>query len=71
MAWQQQVLEVNKTALSETRIYTQVLSETLEPNEVILAVDRLAMTSNNISYAVAGELLDYWGFFPAEDGWGR
>lgn len=71
MAWQQQVLEVNKTALSETRIYTQVLSETLEPNEVILAVDRLAMTSNNISYAVAGDTLDYWGFFPAEDGWGR
>lgn len=71
MAWQQQVLEVNKTALAETRIYTREISEKLEPNEVVLEVDRLAMTSNNISYAVAGDLLDYWGFFPAGDGWGR
>ena len=71
MAWQQQVLEVNKTALSETRIYTHEISETLEPNEVVLAVDRLAMTSNNVSYAVAGDMLDYWGFFPTEAGWGR
>ena len=71
MAWQQQVLEVNKGNLAETRMYTLVISETLEPNEVVLAVDRLAMTSNNISYAVAGEMLDYWGFFPTDAGWGR
>jgi NADPH:quinone reductase-like Zn-dependent oxidoreductase len=71
MAWQQQVLEVNKTALAETRIYTREISDTLEPDEVVFEVDRLAMTSNNISYAVAGDMLDYWGFFPTDAGWGR
>jgi hypothetical protein len=34
-------------------------------------VDRFAFTANNISYALAGDMLDYWGFFPAEEGWGR
>jgi hypothetical protein len=35
-------------------------------------VDRFAFTSNNISYAQAGDMLGYWKFFPAaEEGWGR
>jgi len=49
---------------SETRI-------PLESNQVRFSVDRFALTSNNISYAAAGDMLDYWSFFPAEDGWGR
>ncbi len=36
-----------------------------------MAVERFAVTTNNISYAVAGDMLDYWGFFPAEAPWGR
>jgi hypothetical protein len=38
---------------------------------VLLGLDRFALTSNNITYAAAGDMLDYWGFFPAEEGWGR
>jgi hypothetical protein len=34
-------------------------------------VDRFAFTANNISYALAGESLRYWDFFPAPEGWGR
>jgi hypothetical protein len=29
------------------------------------------LTSNNITYATFGEVMSYWSFFPAEDGWGR
>src|SRR5207247_10981283 len=36
-----------------------------------LPVDYFAFTANNITYAVAGDLLSYWNFFPAESGWGR
>ena len=43
----------------------------LAADEVRLTLDRFALTSNNISYALSGDFLDYWGFFPAEDGWGR
>lgn len=39
--------------------------------EVILAVDRFALTVNNITYAAFGDALGYWGFFPTGiDGWG-
>ena len=39
--------------------------------EVVLRVDRFALTANNVTYAVFGDAMRYWGFFPAEDGWGR
>jgi len=35
--------------------------------EVLLRVDRLALTSNNVTYAVLGEALRYWQFFPTGD----
>jgi hypothetical protein len=39
---------------------------------VLFRVDRFAFTANNISYAMAGDMLRYWDFFPAaEEGWGR
>jgi hypothetical protein len=38
---------------------------------VLFRVDRFAFTANNISYALAGDMLGYWRFFPAPDGWGR
>ena len=35
-------------------------------------VDRFALTANNVTYGVMGDLLSYWEFFPAGDrGWGR
>jgi hypothetical protein len=44
----------------------------LEDGQALLRVDRFALTANNVTYALAGDLLDYWGFFPAgEPGMGR
>jgi hypothetical protein len=37
---------------------------------VLVAVDKFALTANNVSYATSGETLGYWDFFPAEEGWG-
>ncbi len=39
--------------------------------EALLRVERFALTTNNISYAVLGDELGYWGLFPADDPWGR
>ncbi len=39
--------------------------------EAIIRVDRFALTANNITYGVAGDLIGYWNFFPAPEGWGR
>jgi len=43
----------------------------LADSQVLFRVDRFAFTANNISYALAGESLRYWDFFPAPEGWGR
>ena len=39
--------------------------------EVLLAVERFGFTANNITYAVLGDMLRYWEFFPREEGWGQ
>jgi NADPH:quinone reductase-like Zn-dependent oxidoreductase len=63
--------EVRKDDWQVTRVVTEELDTDLRENEVLLRVDRLALTANNISYAATGDRLGYWGFFPAEEGWGR
>jgi hypothetical protein len=62
--------QVRRDDLRTTR-WTTVASPPLEDGEVRLAVDRFAFTANNITYAVTGDMLHYWKFFPAPDGWGR
>lgn len=65
-------LEVRRDNWSKTRVVTEEFDGELAENEVLLAVDRQALTANNISYATAGDSLAYWKFFPAADaGWGR
>jgi hypothetical protein len=41
------------------------------PDQALLRVDSFGLTANNVTYAVMGEAMSYWSFFPAEDGWGR
>jgi hypothetical protein len=43
----------------------------LSAGQVLFRVDRFAFTANNISYALSGDMIGYWRFFPAPDGWGR
>jgi len=43
----------------------------LAPGEALLRVARFALTSNNVTYAVVGDAVGYWNFFPAPEGWGR
>lgn len=66
-------LQTDKTALGRTRIVT---TRPAPPRlgEALLKIDRLAVTSNNITYAAFGDVphLRYWSFFPtAEEGWGH
>jgi Protein of unknown function (DUF2855) len=43
----------------------------IEPGQALLRVESFGLTANNVTYAVMGEAMSYWDFFPAEDGWGR
>ncbi len=43
----------------------------LAEGEALLQVERFALTTNTVSYAVLGDELGYWRLFPADGGWGR
>jgi hypothetical protein len=61
---------VQRDNLADTRLAdAEALSAAA--GEAIIRVDRFALTANNITYGVAGDLIGYWKFFPAEGGWGR
>lgn len=65
-------LEVERGDINHTRIVEDPLPEILADGEVLLAVDRFALTANNITYWSIGESLGYWRFFPTDDDtWGR
>ena len=66
-----QVFEVNKKHLLETHFRDIKIDTTLATDEVVLKIDKFALTANNISYAIAGDTLGYWQFFPSEQSWGR
>ena len=63
--------EVRRDGLDSFRVVAAPLPDTLGKDQVLLRIERFALTANNITYAVTGDMLDYWGFFPTEDGWGR
>ena len=60
------VFEVNKLDLKKTRIEPLAIQQTRVKNEVILNVDKFALTANNISYGITGDTLGYWRFFPPQ-----
>jgi hypothetical protein len=65
-----QCFEVNRNDFRETRTVEWDRAD-LAPGQLRLDVERFAFTANNISYALSGDMLDYWGFFPTEAPWGR
>ena len=67
--------QVNKTNLDSTRIVTSDAElPSVSAGEILVRVQKFGFSANNITYAVAGDQLGYWQFFPpmGEDaeGWG-
>ncbi|QNQ09716.1 DUF2855 family protein [Sphingomonas alpina] len=60
---------VRKDALEQTAINETIAPEPKD-GEVLLAIEAFALTANNVTYAVVGEQVKYWYFFPAPEGWG-
>lgn len=72
MAAAMQDFLVRRSALRETRVVPAQLAP--GAGEVLLAIDKFAFTANNVTYAVFGDAMQYWNFFPApaeQAGWGR
>ncbi|HEX4016306.1 MAG TPA: DUF2855 family protein, partial [Frankiaceae bacterium] len=62
-------LMVSRENLSET-VLTAQAEIPLNEGQALLAVRRVGMTANNVTYAVLGESFRYWDFFPAGPGLG-
>jgi hypothetical protein len=61
---------VKRDELRECRV-AESESPAVGPGQALLRVDSFGLTANNVTYAVMGEAMSYWDFFPAGDGWGR
>jgi hypothetical protein len=62
--------QVRRDDLRQTR-FTE--AERLEPGpgEAVLDLETFGLTSNNVTYGLMGDVMSYWKFFPADEGWGR
>ncbi len=63
-------VEVDRTDVTKTRIVPSPVPALAEGG-VRFQVERFALTANTTTYALFGDMLGYWGFFPTEAGWGR
>ncbi len=61
---------VNKKEWSQHR-FEEPAAPAVGDGQVLFRIDRFALTANNISYALSGDMIGYWRFFLAPEGWGR
>jgi hypothetical protein len=68
-----QSFEVDRTDLSSTQFLDipDIDSLVLNEKQAVITVDKFALTANNITYGVAGDMIGYWKFFPSAGDWGR
>ena len=62
-------LEISTDDLREVRATRQEVHD-IGPGQVLLKIERFALSANNITYARLGASLGYWQFYPADTGWG-
>ena len=60
---------VRRDALDQIAVNETLLGEPGD-GEVLLEIEGFAVTANNVTYAVVGDQLGYWNFFPAPESWG-
>lgn len=60
---------VNRDDYAETEVVSHDVP-TIAEGEVLLKVDRVGLTANNATYAVFGDVIGYWNYFPAPEGRG-
>lgn len=65
-------LQTQRNAINQTRLATAGQALPLADGEVLLKLDRVAITTNNLTYAALGDAMQYWDFFPTGDAdWGH
>lgn len=60
---------VDRDDISKSRVQERPFPK-LGDGDVLLEVERFGLSANNITYAVLGDAMGYWKFFPTTDGLG-
>lgn len=63
-------LWVNRRDYRETKI-VESPGRAITDGEIRVRIEKFGLTSNNVSYAVSGDMIGYWKYYPAEDPWGK
>lgn len=64
-------LLINQTDITQSQI-ADAPPRALQPGEARVAIQRFALTANNVTYAATGFVIGYWKFFPTGiDGMGQ
>jgi hypothetical protein len=64
-------LEIHRTQFGQTAQVSLARTDLAE-GQARLAIRRFSLTANNVTYAVFGDMMAYWSFFPAHgEGFGR
>ncbi|GLZ35250.1 hypothetical protein Lesp02_74370 [Lentzea sp. NBRC 105346] len=62
-------VQVGRKDLADVEV-VRAATPSVEPGEVLLRVDKVGVTANNVTYGVLGDDLRYWNFFPGDEGRG-
>jgi hypothetical protein len=62
-------LALRRDDLAKTELRDEPIP-TIGPGQALLRVDRVGLTANNVTYALMGDAMHYWDFFPTTAGWG-
>ena len=64
-------LHINRADISDASCVERPVPTLTQEGQILCKVSRIALTANNVTYAVTGDFLKYWDFFPTgEAGWG-
>ena len=61
---------VKMDEIEKSQFVSKTYAEELSTNQVLLEIEKFSFTSNNITYGVVGEQMNYWKFFPTDHGYG-
>lgn len=61
---------VDRKNFRKTRAVTAP-REVLHAAQIRAKIVKSALTSNNVSYALSGDTIGYWNYYPAEENWGQ
>ena len=56
--------------LQQAKFVEKTYPEELSTNQVLLGIEQFAFTSNNNTYGLIVQRMNYWNFFPTRDGYG-